>query len=98
MNDSDDAHGTPPVLQGAASSCRSVQLSKVGDEGLEQPATSPQKTAISDTGGAESGAVDARNGLNDPALVSLIEAWPTLPQAVRDEIAALVDNHVSQGK
>ena len=62
----------------------------MGDTGLEQPPASPQKTAISETGGAESGAVDAPNGLNAPALVSLIEAWPTLPQTVRDEIAAIV--------
>lgn len=66
--------------------------------GFEQPPVSPQKTAISETGGAESGAVDARNGLIDPVLASLIDAWPTLPQTVRDEIAALVDNHISQGK
>jgi hypothetical protein len=62
----------------------------VVDTGLEVSPDSPQETAISETGGAESGAVDARNGLNDPALVSLVEAWPTLPQTVRDEIAALV--------
>ena len=59
------------------------------DRGLERTPNSPQKTANSETGGAEAGAVDAQNRLNDPSLASLIDAWPTLPQTVRDEIVAL---------
>ncbi len=35
VNDSNDAHERTPVLQGSAASCSSVQLSKVGDTGLE---------------------------------------------------------------
>jgi hypothetical protein len=41
-------------------------------------------------GGAESGAVDAETGDDDPRLAWLIDAWPTLMQSTRDEICQLV--------
>jgi hypothetical protein len=40
--------------------------------------------------GAESGALGAQNGLFDPRLASVIEAWPTLPEAIKAGIVAMV--------
>jgi hypothetical protein len=70
----------------------------MGDEGLEQPSDSSGKSADSQTGGAESGAVDAPNANmagsttvpTDPVLARLVEAWPELPEHIRAAIAALV--------
>ena len=58
--------------------------------GLEVSSVSKQKIAISKTGGAESGAVDARNGLDDADLQAIVECWPDLPQAVKADIVAMV--------
>jgi hypothetical protein len=70
----------------------------MGDEGLERRSSSPRKTAISHTGGAESGAVAAQNagsaGRNpsaaDPELTRLAEAWARLPEGIRRGILAMV--------
>ena len=63
-----------------------------GREGLEQPPTSPMKTGISRSGGAESGAVDVTFRLDQPDLQLVIEAWPTLAADVRSEIVALIES------
>ena len=44
-------------------------------------------------GGAESGAVGAKTGLNDPDAADLrrvAEAWPALPEPVKARILAMV--------
>jgi hypothetical protein len=41
-------------------------------------------------GGAESGALGHESTAIDPALKSLIDAWPTLPEAIRAGILAMV--------
>ena len=43
-------------------------------------------------GAAESGAVDAGNGPNDPDLARLIDVWPNLSEATRTKIVAIVDD------
>jgi hypothetical protein len=35
VNDDNNSHEKPPVLQGSAASCSSVQVARVGDEGLK---------------------------------------------------------------
>jgi hypothetical protein len=44
------------------------------------------KTALFSEGGAESGAL----ATIDPALASLMNAWPELPEAIRTGILAMV--------
>ena len=68
------------------------RIAKVAEEGLEQPPTSPMKTGISRSGDAESGAVDVTSRLDQPDLQLVIEAWPTLPADVRNEIVALIES------
>jgi hypothetical protein len=41
--------------------------------------------------GAESGAVGAQNGPIDPQLAAVVAAWPTLPEAVRRRVMAMVN-------
>jgi len=44
----------------------------------------------SDACGAKSGAPRAPEGANDPDLAAVVNAWPTLPPAVKTGIVAMV--------
>jgi len=57
---------------------------------LEPSSNSPGKTPVSETGGAESGAVGAENTAIDPDLAQVIEAWDSLPPAIREAILAML--------
>mgnify|MGYP003724931785 CR=1 FL=1 len=57
---------------------------------LGQTENSPQKTAISELGAAESDALDARNGPTDADLELIIEVWPGLPEETKVGILAMV--------
>ena len=84
------AQKNPPVLQGGASGCDDLPDSQVGDTGLERFGFSAGNIPISGDGGAESGAVGARNAPVEVDLAQVTEAWPTLPEAVRASILAMV--------
>ena len=58
----------------------------VGDTGGEPGASFPQKTPLLKQGGAESGALFG----DDERLRVLLEAWPDLPDTVKDAVRALV--------
>jgi hypothetical protein len=58
----------------------------VGDTGLEPVPILPQKTPLLKQGGAEFGALFS----DDERLRLLLEAWPDLPESVKDAAAALV--------
>lgn len=45
---------------------------------------------VNRTGGAKSGAMDPEKPATDPGLTALIDAWPTLPEAIRAGILAMV--------
>jgi len=62
----------------------------MGDDGLEPPPKTSGKPGVSQTGGAESGAVDAREPSADPEIAEVVAAWPTLAVAVRANILAAV--------
>ena len=71
-----------------------IGVGEVPRRGAEHPAQTPRKKAISDQGGAESGAPDAPDAPNrpdDPDLSRLINAWPNLPEAIRAGIVAMVN-------
>ena len=55
--------------------------------GVEQPHGSPGNAHVSNSGGAESGALDA----STIDLERLIEAWPTLPGTVKAHISGIVE-------
>ena len=61
----------------------------VGDTGLEHTVNSPQKTALSEKGAAESGAVGVRNEPIDSDLELIIEVWPTLSEASKAEVITI---------
>ena len=50
----------------------------------------PEKNGLSENGGAPGGAPEPETGAFDPELAAVIERWPTLPQAVRTEVLAMV--------
>ena len=62
----------------------------MGGTGLEHPAKSSGFQGVLPEGGAESGAVGARMALSDPDLMAVANAWPTLPEAMRQSIVAMV--------
>ena len=62
--------------------------------GLEPPLSNTGETSIPSESGAESGALGAQkpafDAFADPELARLIEAWPTLPDAIKAGILAMV--------
>ncbi|UCC30279.1 MAG: hypothetical protein JSU86_19025 [Phycisphaerales bacterium] len=59
-------------------------------EGFEPPQDFPEKTTVSEQGGAESGAHAAPIAVSDPDLRAVVSAWPELPEALRKGIVAMV--------
>ena len=58
--------------------------------GFEPPQDFPEKTTVSEQGGAESGAHAAPIAVSDPDLRAVVSAWPELPEALRKGIVAMV--------
>jgi len=65
----------------------------VGGTGLEHPAFTPPKTPISGKVRTESGTVKDDRGQNDPDLAHLVEAWPHLPDPIKQTILNLIRQH-----
>ena len=65
----------------------------MGDEGLEPDGDSMGKAGVRNESGAKSGARGDANAIladqDDPRLLRLIEAWPTLSDDVRDSLVRL---------
>jgi hypothetical protein len=66
----------------------------VAGTGFERTSKSPRKTAISEKGGAESGAVGDDSAPIDPDLAAVIDAWPRLPETVRRDVLRIVHEAV----
>ena len=75
-----------------------------GGHGTRNSGPSPKENDRSQTGGAESGALaetradsrDLEKALNDPELVAIVAAWPSLPTRIREGIKALIRNSGGQ--
>ena len=83
-----------PVLQGFASECDVVRAAGVPPQGLEpSDVTSSEKKDLRQTPNqraAKSAAVGDDLPPLDPELAQVIEAWPTLPPAIREAILAML--------
>jgi hypothetical protein len=66
-----------------------------GESGIRNNAKNTGNSDVSGGGGADCGAVGARNDSVDADLQKLIESWPRLSETVRAEILKLVHNPVS---
>ncbi len=62
----------------------------MGDTGVELPFENTGKTKVSDQSGAECGALVARKAPFDPELAAVFEAWPTLPEAIKVGVLAMI--------
>jgi hypothetical protein len=62
----------------------------MAEAGVEHSAKSPGNTQGSAESGAESGALCIRGLSFGPDLASVINAWPSLPDAIRADILAIV--------
>ena len=60
--------------------------------GIEPTTKTPENPAFPHQGGVESGALAPEKPAIDPALASIIAAWPTLPKHIRDTIQMLVES------
>jgi hypothetical protein len=58
--------------------------------GIEPPQQYAENSSGSREGGAKSGALAAQNGPVDPDVSAVVEAWPTLPVIVRQNVLAMV--------
>ena len=63
----------------------------MGDAGLELSPQDTEKTRFSKTGAAESGAVENNTAPTAPDLAKVIEVWPTLADAIKRGILAMID-------
>ena len=63
---------------------------RVGDTGFEPPAPNPGKTATLGQGGAESGALSALQDQIGTDLRLIIEAWPDLHEATKEDDMAII--------
>ena len=84
------AHEKTPVLQGSAAECDVVRVAGVPPQGLEQSEETPIRVAKPKTGAAKSAAVGDDLPPISTDLVQVIEAWPTLPPAIREAILAML--------
>jgi hypothetical protein len=62
----------------------------VAGTGREHPAETPRKQGFSGAGGAESGAVGAREHSADADLQVVVDAWPSLPETAKANILAMI--------
>ena len=67
-----------------------IELATHGFSVRQQTPENIGKTAISDAAGAEMGAVEMKRKQIGPDLQALIDAWPTLPEAIKAGILAIV--------
>jgi hypothetical protein len=74
----------------------------MGDTGLEPPSVSGRESndlgQSSGAGAAKSDASDRKNAATDPDLQSVVDAWPTLPDAVKAGILAMVRASSDRGR
>jgi hypothetical protein len=73
-------------------------LRQVAGTGRERGPFSSGKPGGSETGGAESGALGAREAEADPELRRVVEAWPALPEGVRADILGLIETTDPSGQ
>ena len=70
--------------------CESFRF-RSGEDRIRTPAENAGENAVSDQSSAESDAVGAQMAPIHPELGKVIKAWPTLPEAVRAGIVAMVE-------
>lgn len=78
------------VTRNLAASCNYKQNDSLPLLGLELEAKIQENTMPSGWGGAENGALGVMTPIVDSSLAMVIEAWPKLPEVIRNGIVAMV--------
>ena len=79
-----------PVLQGDASGCDHLRDGQVPPAGIEQSEETPRRVAKPKAGAAKIAAVGDDLSPINLELAQVVEAWPTLPPAIREAILAML--------
>lgn len=58
--------------------------------GIEHSQKLSRNRGVGNRSGAESGALGAQTGPNDPRLAAVIGAWPSLPEPIKAGILAMI--------
>lgn len=71
-----------------------------GEDRNRTPQENTEKTGVLDQSGADSGARKAREAALPPELAAVVDAWPTLPAAIKAGVLAMIrtDRAGSSGK
>jgi hypothetical protein len=80
----------PWLLIQPAGSEISLPEFQVAGTGTEHPSDSSGNQGVALQGGAKSGALSGDSAISDPDLLAVVAAWPTLPEAVRQRVVAMV--------
>jgi hypothetical protein len=83
------AYGKPPLSSDCAVSPHTKFLTS-GWKGFETPPENTDKTALSETGGTESGTLDAQGGAVAPDLAAILDALTHLPEEARKQILGII--------
>ncbi|OHB70149.1 MAG: hypothetical protein A2V70_14805 [Planctomycetes bacterium RBG_13_63_9] len=79
-----------PIVGATARSIRAIVSSPADGEGFELPSKTSGNQGFTNESGAECGALGAREAPLDPKLAAVIDAWSTLPEAIRAGILAMI--------
>jgi hypothetical protein len=77
-------------LLAGTNASKSLRGKEMGGTGLEHTTFLPPKNAISQTDGAESGALESEKPPADPDLALIVDRWAKLPEPTRQAVLALV--------
>ena len=69
----------------------------MGDDGIEHPIETSGNSPIPHQSGAESGAVRAGDAWADRRFAKIADAWPSLPDALKAAILAIIASSASVG-
>jgi hypothetical protein len=78
-------------MRNLAMTCQRLQNTSAERTALEHPTNSSGNQGGALQSGAKSGALSGDSAPSDADLAAVVAAWPTLPEAVRQQVVATVE-------